>query len=217
MSILLLYFAVPTFQTGDTSYCFATCNSGITNAAPGGSSDGSITLGGFTCNEAEGGLYSATKVGSSAYITLPKNIETEGAKTGAILLKHSSDFVDGSSVPREFIQTDSFVLNSEPYPAARAEVKNSGGRCFGGPYNNVFSKTEFVLVVITADGTTVSMYKNGVKLGDTACTRVPQTNSNILRLGANSFGGTIKSFAIWNRALSAVEVASIDSTKLTCS
>ena len=176
-----------------------------------------MNIGEFACNEAEGGLHSANFVGSNGYITLPKNIQTEGPKTGAILIKHSSNYVNGQRVPREFIQTDSFVLNSEPWPAARAEVKNSGGRCFGGPYDDVFSKTEFVLVVITADGTTLSMYKNGNKLGDTACTRLPQASGNILRLGGNQFGGTIKSFAIWNRALSAEEVSSIDSSKLTCS
>ena len=86
--------------------------------------------------------------------------------------------------------------------------------------SDVFSQTEFVLVVIVADGTTLSMYKNGVKLGDTPCTDVPGQGSEgdktPLYLGENHFGGTIKSFAVWNRALSAADVAAIDSSKLTC-
>ena len=208
----------PAFANGDTSYCFATCSSGITNAAPGGSSDGDVTLGDFTCDEAKGGLNSDTFVSSqNGYITLPKNIATSEPRTVAILIKHATIYgTSGSKVPREFRQRNTIYLNSEAWPHARGEVIN-GGRCdFAGPYSNVYSTTEFVLVVITADGTTLSMYKNGVKLGDTACSKVPEGNSNPLQLGGNGMAGTIKSFAMWNRALSATEVASIDSSKLTC-
>ena len=58
--------------------------------------------------------------------------------------------------------------------------------------------------------------RNGVEVGSKACSIVGGTNSNPLWLGANHFGGSIKSFAFWNRALSAEEVAALDSSKLTC-
>ena len=193
------------------SFCFATCSSGITNAAPGADNSQAITLGSFTCNEGEGGLNAASF--ASQWVTMSTNIQTSGAKTVAILLKHISG--SENRVPREIRQTSSFILNSEPFPAARAEVFGGSGQC-SETYSNVFSTTEFVLVVITVDGTSLTMYRNGVSLGARSCTAMPQANSNPLYLGSNHFGGTFKSFALWDRALSVAEVTGLDSSKLTC-
>ena len=59
---------------------------------------------------------------------------------------------------------------------------------------------------------------NGAEIGSEACAVTPGTNSRPLYLGqrGGQFGGTIKSFAMWDRALSAEEVAGLDSSKLTC-
>ena len=86
-------------------------------------------------------------------------------------------------------------------------------------YPNIYSESEFVLVVITVDGSHIKLYKNGVAQtptkGNSACAYKIPVNGNALRLGANHFGGIMKSFAVWDRALSPTEVANLGSN-LTC-
>ena len=54
---------------------------------------------------------------------------------------------------------NSLILNSDPYPNCRVEVYDgNGGEC-RFTINDVYSKTEYVLVVVTADGTNLKMYK----------------------------------------------------------
>ena len=196
------------------SYCFARCSSDSSNAAPGANNSVPTDVGYFACNETNGGLTSPNfRTSQCTKVILHPNIEQSGPKTAAILLKHDQSAVAASRYAREFMQGQSFVLNSEPFPKGRVEV--GAGKC-RKTFNNVFSEREFVLVVITVDGTSIKMYKNGVLLGSHPCSVTPQTNSNLLWLGGNCFGGTIKSFALWNRALSAVEVAGLDSSQLTC-
>ena len=213
------FILAPTFSEGDMSYCFATCDDGIVNAAPGGEADGELQLGQFTCNPEQGGLHSDNFVASNQWITLPKSIKTgslpEGEKTAAILIKHAAPYQYGQRTPREFKQQNSWALNSEPWPAARSSVYN-GGWCDVGPFPDVFSKTEFVLVAVTYNTTTGTMYRNSVKLGHKTCNKLPASSDYPFQLGENHLAGTIKSFAVWNRALSEEEITSIDPTKLTC-
>ena len=87
-------------------------------------------------------------------------------------------------------------------------------------YPDIFSESEFVLVVITVDGSDVKLYKNGVAQtptkGNSACAYKIPVNDNPLKLGANHFGGIMKSFAVWDRALSPSEVANLANGRLTC-
>ena len=104
------------------------------------------------------------------------------------------------------------------------EVYNEGLKC-RIRYANIYSETEFVLVVITVDGSRVNFYKNGVLQEVSPYKYAPATSSDCayqiqvseypLNLGANHMGGTIKSFAVWDRALSGNEVAGL-SGQLTC-
>ena len=216
-----LYYSLPlnlgpTLSAGDMSYCFADCNDGIANLAPGGENDDDVQLGDFVCDPEKGGLYSSDPVDSSTgYITLPNSIKEGsmpvGDKTFAILIKHH----DGANrYAREMVQGGSWALNSEPWPKARLSVCCDW--CHIGPFPDVFSKTEFVLVVMTFTATTGTMYKNGVKLGEKNCNKLPPVSENSLWIGGNKLAATIKSAAVWNRALSAEEVASIDPTTLAC-
>ena len=205
------------------SYCFATCTNGIRNAAPGGESDGDVNLGYFTCDEAKGGVYISRK-GSGNYNTgggmkLPlKGGKTSvGPKSIALLVKHGEET---GPVPRELmLQGDNYnsiILNSEEYPKARGEFATCpGSKKFLGPISNVYSKTEFVLVVLRSGALGTAMFRNGVKIASNDCTNLP-SEATRLGLGFNEFIGTFKSFAMWNRELSDQEIASLDPTKLTC-
>ena len=86
-------------------------------------------------------------------------------------------------------------------------------------YPDIYSESEFVLVVITADGNQLNLYKNGVAqeptIGQPDCHYQIDVNGNTLQIGANHFGGTIKSFAVWDRALNQDEIAGIGEN-LTC-
>lgn len=202
-----------TLTAGDMSYCFADCNDGIVNLAPGGENDEDVQPGDFVCDPEKGGLYSADPADPG--IILPNSIKEGsmpvGDKTFAILIKHH----DGAyRYAREFVQYGSWALNSEPFPKARLSVCCDW--CHIGPFPDVFSKTEFVLVVMTFTATTGTMYKNGVKLGEKNCNLLPPVSENPLWIGGYKLAATIKSAAVWNRALSAEEVASIDPTTLAC-
>ena len=148
-------------------------------------------------------------------IILPTGFQTSGPKTAAILIMHTTE-----TDTREFRQHKSFLLNSNPFPAARISVGDGTTQVVCQLIaTDVFSTTEFVLVVVTADGTSLKMYKNGVLLGSASCLLTPVVNSEpfgISRVEGKPFGGTIKSFALWDRALSDAEVAELDSTKLAC-
>ena len=193
------------------SYCFATCGSGLRNAAPDGDGDGDkVHVGSFGCKEDMEGMFAER---SSQPMELPfkSGASIVSAKTIAILVKHGGNV---GNVPREFKFGNEIVLNSEAWPKARAEFKECNPR-FLGPIENVYSKTEFVLMVLRNGGEDSAMFRNGVKIASSECTTLaPQVYS--LKLGENGFGGTIKSFAMWNRVLSDAEISSLDSTKLTC-
>ena len=205
------YFVSVPFAELTHSFCFATCSSGLTNSAPGADNSVPPTLGSFSCDDGNG-LTTGNSF-ASQWITISPSIQTAGPKTVAILLKHTSGS-DGRT-PREFRNGNTFILNSEPFPHARAEINGNGGLC-RMTVNDVFSTTEYVLVVITVDGTALKMYKNGVESGSAACSHTVGTDASPLWLGANHLGGTIKSFALWDRALSGAEIAGLDSSKLTC-
>ena len=90
-------------------------------------------------------------------------------------------------------------------------------------FRNVYSESEFVLVVVTVDGVQVKLYKNGVAqtpviapYSNDQCTYRVSGNSNPLKLGTYYFGGTIKSFAVWDRILSPNEIANLENGRLTC-
>jgi len=204
----------PAFNEGDYSYCFANCNGGVQNAAPDGGNDGNIVYGDFSCNEEMGGLY-APSSGSQRHIVLPLKggSSIEGPKTVAVLVKHGAG--SEGKVPREFRLWRSMILNSEPFPRARAEFPQCGSKKFLGPINNMFSQTEFVLMVLRSGEQGTAMFRNGIKVASNDCT-TPIPASDRMWLGANHFKGTFKSFAMWNRELSDDEVASLDPTKLTC-
>ena len=76
---------------------------------------------------------------------------------------------------------------------------------------SVLQNNQWYHVVVTADGTTKKIYLNGI-LNSTATLSVPNaTTSRISGYGAigiPSFNGTIYEVAIWNRSLSAAEIAS---------
>ena len=80
-------------------------------------------------------------------------------------------------------------------------------------YADIFSESEFVLVVITVDGSQVNFYRNGIRQaptdGTANCAYQIDGSEDILHLGSNSFGGTMKSFAVWDRALSQDEVTDL--------
>jgi len=197
------------------SFCFSKCTDGITNAAPGADNSNPPDLGNsFVCDEGNGVTTGEALASAGQWIRIYPNIETAGPKTGAILVKHASAVANRS--PREWKQPDMFVLNSNPFPHARAEVRNAANNICRLEVNDVFSTTEFVLVAVTADGTDLKMYRNGVEVGSKACSVEVGTNSNPLWLGENHLGGTIISFALWDRALSASEIAGLDSSKLSC-
>ena len=86
-------------------------------------------------------------------------------------------------------------------------------------YADIFSESEFVLVVITVDGSQVNFYRNGIRQaptdGTANCAYQIDGSEDILHLGSNSFGGTMKSFAVWDRALSQDEVTDLGA-QLTC-
>ena len=184
------------------------------NAAPDGGNDGNIVYGDFSCNEEMGGLY-APSSGSMRHIVLPLKggSSIEGPKTVAVLVKHGAG--SEGKVPREFRLWRSMILNSEPFPRARAEFPQCGSKKFLGPINNMFSQTEFVLMVLRSGEQGTAMFRNGIKVASNDCT-TPIPASERMWLGANHFKGTFKSFAMWNRELSDDEVASLDPTKLTC-
>ena len=194
------------------SYCFETCASALTNSAPGADNYVPPILGSFSCDEGNGLTTGNTFAAVNQWITISPSIQTVGPKTAAILLKHLSGT---TGTPREFKNGNTFILNSEPFPHARAEINGNGGLC-RLTVNDVFSSTEYVLVVITVDGATLKLYKNGVESGSVACSNTVGIDSNPFYLGANHFGGTIKSFALWDRALTSAEVAGLDSSKLIC-
>ena len=195
------------------SYCFATCNSGLQNAAPEGDSDGNVDLGSFTCNEDMGGLYTVGRTVYPITLPLPGGKSTVSAKTIAILVKHQ----DGSGNqrgPREFRLGNSIILNSEVWPTARVQLSQCGNPWLG-PIENVFSKSEFVLMVIRNGEEGSAMFRNGVELASSDCTTFAP-EEDYLWLGRNAFNGIFKSFAMWNRALSDEEIGSLDPSTLTC-
>ena len=150
-------FPVPTDQLTH-SFCFEKCTGGITNDAPGADNSVPPNLGSppNTCDEGNGVNTGSGFASPNQRITITPNIQTSGPKTGAILVKHISG--SEGKVPREVLQTDAFAIHSEPFPAARAFVKNGGTSCLF-EVDNVYSTTEYVLVVVTVDGTNLKMYK----------------------------------------------------------
>ena len=205
------------------AYCFATCNSGIRNAAPGGESDGDVDLGIFTCDEAKGGLHTSTKTtgnydtGGAIKPPLKGGKLSVGPKSVGILVKHGEG---AGTITREFMllgdSLGAMILNSESYPKARGTFDACpGSKKYLGPISNVFSKTEFVLVILRSGAQGHAMFRNGVKIASNDCTELP-VEATRLGLGFTGFIGTFKSFALWNRELSDEEIASLDPTKLTC-
>ena len=150
-------FPVPTDQLTH-SFCFETCTGGITNDAPGADNSVPPNLGSppNTCDEGNGVNTGSGFASPNQRITITPNIQTSGPKTGAILVKHISG--SEGKVPREVLQNNAFAIHSEPFPAARAFVKNGGTSCLF-EVDNVYSTTEYVLVVVTVDGTNLKMYK----------------------------------------------------------
>jgi Concanavalin A-like lectin/glucanases superfamily len=61
----------------------------------------------------------------------------------------------------------------------------------------------------TWDGTTLTLYLNGVSVATAVPGRTPATGSGILQLGLDSLTGTLDDVRIYNRALSAAEVAQL--------
>ena len=88
-------------------------------------------------------------------------------------------------------------------------------------FPDVFSETDFDLVVFTVDGVQVKLYKNGVAqtphIASAAyCPHRVTGNRSPLQFATYYFGGTIKSFAVWDRILSPNEIASLENGRLTC-
>ena len=198
------------------SFCFATCTNGLSNTAPGADESAVLDVGGFSCDEGNG-LTKTSDVRNDPIMISPTGFQTSGPKTAAVLIMHG---IEANQYMRVFRQANSIMLNGEPFPAARISV----GQEYTSQYcrleaMDVFSTTEFVLVVVTANGTSLRMYKNGIQLGSESCSYTPVANSEPFTLsefGGYGFMGTIKSFAMWDRALSDAEVAGLDATNLTC-
>ena len=83
-------------------------------------------------------------------------------------------------------------------------------------YSNIYSSTEFVMVVITVDGSQLTLYKNGVSQGSESCAYKMGATSDVLYIGRNHFGGTVKSFAYWDRTLTASEISALETTRMNC-
>ena len=119
-------------------------------------------------------------------------------------------------MPREIYQSNSLIVNSEPYPSAQVEVYNGGSMRCRKVYSNIYSSTEFVMVVITVDGSQLTLYKNGVSQSSESCAYKMGATSDILYIGRNHFGGTVKSFAYWDRTLTASEISALQTTGMNC-
>lgn len=83
---------------------------------------------------------------------------------------------------------------------------------------SAFTKTKWVHVAVTYDGTRRRIYYNGIeKASDTPGVALDVSNANF-RLGATKlgeyFGGAIDDAAVWSRALSADEVSTLSRTSL---
>ena len=177
---------------------------------------GTFNLGSyFTCDQDQGGI-TTTNAGSGGATITPSLGTPESAKTVAYVLKHSGT---GSGVSREVYVAQGYIINSEPFPKARVEVYNGGTLRCRQVFDNIYRSTEFVMVVVTVSGTELILYKNGVSQGTRSCSYQVGPNGDSvgnLHIGYNNFGGVFKSFAYWDRTLTANEISALQTTRMGC-
>ena len=82
-----------------------------------------------------------------------------GPVTVALVIKHG---LNSSPVLRETWQSNCLILNSELVPHTRLLANSSSGRK-SVHFENVYSYTKVVQVVVTINGSENCMYRNGVK------------------------------------------------------
>jgi len=221
-----------------TGYCFDDYNetmvgSGFENAADELGTlvfDPHTVAGdGFEFNDDFGGI-KAEDSGQLGAILTPNLGTTQTDKTLAMLIMHynqddqdilETDFNMEHSTrsihnANEIFQQNAIVISSGPFPDVRIEVYDGNTLVCQSTFHNVYSRSEFVLVVVTVDGQAVSLYKNGKLVGADQCSHRIGVSTEDLHIGHNHFQGVVRSFAVWDRALDPQEIERLDVNRLLC-
>ncbi len=174
--------------------------------------------------------------GAGAYVEIPSSADFSVATTGALTVaawlrpdtltfpsSEGSGYVywlgKGESGAHEWALRMYDEQNSETPPRPNRisfyVFNPAGGKGVGSYFQDPVEPGAWVHVVGVADGTQVSMYKDGTfRHSETyAGTITPQAGAAPVRIGTRDFTswfqGAIRDVAIWNRALSAAEIGDL--------
>lgn len=186
------------------------------NDASGNNNNG-IVNGAVLTSDRKGNSNSAYNFnGNSNYIEIPHSQSLN--ITGNITISSWINAADLSQSQRIFDKTtinaaDAYMLDIHPSNQLRLIVANPPAGSNQPQSNAVLTQNNsWYHVVATYDGTKVSFYINGTLINDYSITGNSTTNTNPIRIGANSilngnwFNGKIDDIRVYNRALTFIEI-----------